>query len=157
MKGDAKVVEQLNAALSAELSAIAQYVVQAEMCQKWGYGKLGGLIKMRAVEEMRHAGGLIARLLLLEAVPQVSVPLQPRFAADVKKNLEIDLKDEIETISQYKDAVMLCSAAGDAESRDLFEHMVIEEVQHADFLEWQLRSMQELGMDSYRAQQAKAE
>jgi|SRR4051812_1179651 bacterioferritin len=157
MKGDAKVVEQLNAALSAELSAIAQYVVQAEMCQKWGYGKLGGLVKMRAVEEMRHAGGLIARLLLLEAVPQVSVPLQPRFAGDVKQNLEIDLKDEIETIAQYKDAVKLCSAAGDAESRDLFEHMVIEEVQHADFLEWQLHSMQELGMDSYLAQQAKTD
>jgi bacterioferritin len=55
VKGDAKVIEQLNAALCSELSAIAQYMVQAEMCQNWGYARLGELTKKRAFEEMHHA------------------------------------------------------------------------------------------------------
>ena len=32
MRGNKKVIEQLNAALSAELTAIVLYMVQAEMC-----------------------------------------------------------------------------------------------------------------------------
>jgi bacterioferritin len=63
MRGHDKVIEQLNAALSSELIAIAQYMVQAEMCHNWGYQRLGDLTKKRAIEEMRHAEGLIARIL----------------------------------------------------------------------------------------------
>lgn len=36
MHGDKKVIEQLNAALRSELTAIVQYMTQAEMCQGWG-------------------------------------------------------------------------------------------------------------------------
>jgi bacterioferritin (cytochrome b1) len=84
---------------------------------------------------MRHAKGLIDRLLSLDAAPQLSVPLQPKIGADVKEHLEIDLKDELEALVQYSNAVKICSAAGDAESRELFEHMIVEEKQHADFFE----------------------
>ncbi|HVP53553.1 MAG TPA: ferritin-like domain-containing protein, partial [Candidatus Eisenbacteria bacterium] len=37
MKGNEKVIEQLNAALSDEMTAAVQYMVQAEMCDNWGY------------------------------------------------------------------------------------------------------------------------
>jgi bacterioferritin len=157
MKGDAKVVEQLNAALSAELSAIAQYIVQSEMCQNWGYTRLGELTKMRAIEEMRHAEGLIERLLFLDASPQVSVPLQPKIGTNVKEHLEIDLKDELDAAAQYNGAVKICSAAGDAGTRELFQHMIVEEEQHADFLEWQLHSIKEMGIANYLAQQTQGE
>ena len=157
MKGDPKVIEQLNAALSFELSAIAQYVVQAEMCQNWGYSRLAGLTKGRAVEEMRHAKALIDRLLFLDTPPQVSVPLQPKIGANVKEQLETDLKNELEALAQYSTAVNVCSAAGDTESRELFERMIVEEKQHADFFEWQLHSIAELGLDDYLAQQSKIE
>ncbi len=153
MKGDPKVIEQLNAALSSELSAIAQYMVQAEMCQNWGYARLGGLTKKRAIEEMRHAEGLIERLLFLDAVPQVSVALQPKIGANVKEHLEIDLKDELEAVVQYNDAVKICVAASDAGSKELFEHMILDEERHADFLEAQLHSIGEIGIANYLAQQ----
>ena len=42
MRGDEKVIEQLNMALCAELTAIAQYMVQAEICENWGYARLAG-------------------------------------------------------------------------------------------------------------------
>lgn len=157
MKGDAKVIEQLNAALCSELSAIAQYMVQAEMCENWGYERLGTLTKTRAIEEMRHAEGLIERLLFLDAVPQVSVALQPKIGASVKEHLEIDLKDELEAVVEYNNAVKVCVTAGDAGSKELFEKMIGDEERHADFLEAQLTAIEAMGIGNYLAQQLKAQ
>ncbi len=55
MKGAKKVIETLNSLLADELTAINQYMVHAEICDNWGYGKLHGVIQKRAVEEMKHA------------------------------------------------------------------------------------------------------
>lgn len=157
MKGDPKVVEQLNAALSSELTAIAQYMVQAEMCQSWGYGRLGGLTKKRAIEEMRHAEGLIERILFLDSIPEVSVALQPKIGASVKEHLELDLKDELDAVIQYNNSVHICAAAGDAGTRELFEHMIADEERHADFLEAQLQSITDMGIASYLSRQVQPE
>jgi bacterioferritin len=78
MKGNEKVIEQLNAALSDEMSAAVQYIVQAEMCAGWGYSRLSALTKGRAIEEMRHAERLIERVIFLDALPNVAVPLTPK-------------------------------------------------------------------------------
>ena len=60
MHGNEKVIEQLNAALASELTAIVQYMVQSETCQNWGYVRIGDFLKRRAIEEMGHAEGLEA-------------------------------------------------------------------------------------------------
>ena len=72
MKGDPKVIDTLNSLLADELSAINQYMVHAEMCEAWGYEKLGKLIQKRSVTEMKHAEKLIGRILFLEGIPIVS-------------------------------------------------------------------------------------
>ena len=71
MHGNEKVIEQLNAALASELTAIVQYMVQSETCQNWGYVRIGGYLKRRAIEEMGHAEGLIERIVFLDAAPKV--------------------------------------------------------------------------------------
>ncbi len=153
MHGDVKVIEQLNAALSAELTAIAQYMVQAEMCDSWGYKKLGALTKARAIEEMRHAEGLIERIIFLDGVPAVDVPLTPKIGATVQQQLETDYADEEDAVRQYNNAVKLCSEVADAGSKDLFEKMIRDEERHADFLEAQLHSIKEMGIGAYLSQQ----
>jgi hypothetical protein len=50
MKGNAKVVAQLNVALKEELTAVNQYFLHAEMCHKWGYHKLGAFIKKSSID-----------------------------------------------------------------------------------------------------------
>ncbi len=155
MRGNEKVIEQLNGALSAELTAIVQYMVQAEMCDNWGYARLGELTKKRAIEEMRHAEGLIERILFLDGTPEVTVGLRPRIGTNVKQHLEIALKDEIEASEQYNDAAKICVAAGDDGSRVLFERMIQDEERHVDFLEAQLHSIQEVGIANYLSEQLK--
>ena len=153
MRGDQKVIEQLNAALSAELTAIVQYMVQAEMCASWGYPRLAGLTKARAIEEMHHAEGLIERIIFLEGIPSVDIPLTPKVGATVQQQLETDYADEEGAVREYNDAAKICREVGDAGSKDLFEKMIQDEERHADFLEQQLHSIKELGIGAYLSQQ----
>ena len=117
MRGDEKVIEQLNAALSAELTAIAQYMVQAEMCESWGYHRLGGLTKARAIQEMHHAEHLIERIIFLDGTPAIDIPLTPKVGATVQQQLEIDYADEADAVQQYNNAAKLCREMGDAAPR----------------------------------------
>jgi len=153
MKGNDKVIALLNAGLSDEMSASVQYIVQAEMCDNWGYARLAALTKGRAIEEMRHAERLIERVLFLDGTPNVTVPLTPKVGASVPEQLEIDLGDETNAIRMYNDAVKICSDFGDAGSRDLFESLLHDEERHADSLEAQLSSIKTLGLGPYLSQQ----
>lgn len=153
MRGDKKVIQQLNSALSAELTAIVQYMTQSEMCQNWGYRRLGDLTKVRAIEEMRHAEGLIERIIFLDAIPSVDVGLKPQLGGTVRKQMEINLKDEQDAVRQYNAAARVCVEARDDGSKALFERMIVDEERHADFLEAQLHAIKEMGIANYLAQQ----
>ncbi len=153
MRGDQKVIEQLNIALSGELTAVVQYMVQAETCENWGYGRLAGLTKTRAIEEMRHAEALIERIIYFDAAPNVNIPLKPIIGSDVAKQLEAGLTDETNAIREYNEASAICREAGDAGTKDLFDRLLHDEERHADFLEAQLHSIKEMGIGPYLAQQ----
>ena len=153
MQGDKKVIDQLNAALSSELTAIVQYMTQSEMCQNWGYKRLGDLTKARAIEEMRHAEGLIERIIFLDGIPTIEVGLKPQLGSKVQEQMEIDLKDETNAVRQYNDAVKVCAEAKDDGSKYLFESMIRDEERHADFLESQIHSLKEMGIANYLSQQ----
>ena len=153
MRGDEKVLRELNVALSAEMSAVVQYMVQAEMCDNWGYKRLAGITKGRAIEEMRHAEGLIERILFLDGTPNVAVPLTPKIGESVPQQMEFDLADENDAVREYNNAANICRQAGDAGSKDLFERMIGDEERHADYLEAQLHSIKEIGLGAYLSQQ----
>ena len=146
MRGDQKVIDQLNIALSGELTAVVQYMVQAEICENWGYGKLAQLTKGRAMEEMHHAENLIERLVYFDVVPKVNIPLTPNIGENVTQQLQADLDSESTTIREYNDASAICREVGDAGSKDLFERMLEAEERHADFLEAQLHAIKEMGI-----------
>ena len=153
MRGNEQVIEQLNAALKAELTAIVQYMVHAEMCSNWGYNRLGAYIKKQAIDEMRHAEGLIERILFLDGTPKVDLGLAPQIGATVKAQLANDLAAETEAVRMYNAAVKVCVQAGDNGTRELFEGMVKDEEGHADWLEAQHQIISEAGYDNYLAQQ----
>lgn len=153
MQGNEKVIEQLNEALKAELTAIVQYIVHAEMCHNWGYQRFGSYIKKQAIDEMKHAEGLIERILFLDGTPKVDVMPTPKIGANVKAQIENDLAGELDAVRQYNNAVAVCSEAGDNGTRELFERMVKDEEEHSDFLEAQLFVIGETGLENYLAQQ----
>ena len=157
MLGDEKAIAQLNSALSSELTAIVQYMTQSEMCQNWGYKRLGERTKVRAIEEMKHAEGLIERIIFLDSTPYVDVGLKPQLGSNVQQQMEINLKDEQDAVRQYNQAVKICVEARDEGSRALFERMIHDEERHVDYLEAQLHSIKEMGIANYLAQQMHGE
>ncbi len=152
MRGNDKVIEQLNAALSAELTAIVQYMTQAEMCANWGYIRLAERTKQRAIQEMRHAEGLIERIIFLDSTPTVDVGLKPQLGNNVQQQMEINLKDETDAVRQYNEAVKVCVEARDDGSRTLFEKMIKDEEGHVEYLEAQIHTIHEMGIGNYLSQ-----
>ena len=149
MKGKTKVIAHLNDALRAELIAISQYFLHAEMCENWGYAKLGAFIKKQSIDEMRHAEQVIERILFLDGTPNLGMGLKLNVGKTVKDQLEADLKLEIEAIELYNASAMVCAAEGDSVSRDLFDRMTQDEERHIDFLENQLQIIHDVGIQNY--------
>src|SRR5919109_2619913 len=94
MKGNDKIIEHLNARLTEELTAINQYMVHAEMCDNWQYERLHKMIEKRAIDEMKHAEKLIARILFLDGRPIVSKLNKVHIGAEVAKMHENDRSAE---------------------------------------------------------------
>ncbi len=152
MKGNPKVIAELNSALREELTAINQYFLHAEMCENWGYHKLSDFIKKQSIGEMKHAETLIERILFLDGSPSMQ-PLELKVGATVKQMLESDLALELGAVKQYNNAVALATKEGDNGSRDLLVQLLKDEESHVDFLEAQMHLIDELGYERYLTQQ----
>src|SRR5260370_16651528 len=100
MKGNPKVLEQLNQALREELTAINQYFLHAEMCENWGYDKLSKYIKKQSIGEMKHAETLIERILFLDGTPSME-PLALTIASNLKHMIQSDFKLQIQPVAIY--------------------------------------------------------
>jgi bacterioferritin len=155
MKGNPKVIAELNAALRDELLAINQYFLHAEMLENWKYTFLGGFIKKQSIDEMRHAEGLIERILFLDATPNLTEPMKLEVGLNVKHQLERQLQLELDAVVAYNKSIQVCREEGDNASRELFEKMLHDEEGHVDWLEAQLHQIQEIGYERYLSQQIK--
>jgi bacterioferritin len=152
MKGNSKVLAELNKALREELTAINQYFLHAEMCENWGYHKLSEYIKKQSIDEMKHAEKLIERILFLDGSPSME-PLKLTVGAAVRQVIEGDLKLELSAVSQYNDAVRIATEEKDNGTRDLFVELLKDEESHVDWLEAQLHQINELGYERYLTMQ----
>ena len=148
MRGNDDVIAQLNLALREELTAINQYFVHAEMCDNWGYYKLGAYIKKQSIDEMRHAEKIMERILFLDSTPSME-PSALTIGASVKAQLQNDLNLELNAVAMYNNAMRVAGDAGDNASRDLFLILLKDEEQHVDWLESQLHLIKELGYEKY--------
>jgi len=152
MKGNAKILSELNKALQEELTAINQYFLHAEMCENWGYHKLSDFIKKQSIGEMKHAEVLIERILFLDGSPSM-MPLELKVGGTVKGMLESDLALELGAVKSYNDAVAIATKEGDNGSRDLLVKLLKDEEEHVDFLEAQMHQIKELGYERYLSMQ----
>src|SRR5258705_10567159 len=123
MRGNEKVIAQLNQALREELTAINQYFLHAEMCENWGYEKLSEYIKKQSIGEMKHAEALMERILFLDGSPSMK-PLELTVGKNVQEMLQSDLDLELSAVKDYNAAIQVAVAVMDKGTRDLFDMLM---------------------------------
>jgi bacterioferritin len=153
MKGNDKLIAELNARLSEELGAISQYFVHAELCENWGYDALASAIKQRSIQEMKHAEKLIERILFLDGKP-VMTKLGPiTIGKNVEEMHKKDWNAEADAIKKYNDTIRQATEVGDNNTKILLESILKDEEEHIDWLEEQQDQIDQMGIQLYLSRQ----
>ncbi len=155
MKGDEKVIEFLNKALTNELTAINQYWLHYRVLDDWGVARLADLERKESIEEMGHADKLAERILFLNALPNFQAIHKLKVGETVEEILKADLALEEEAIPLLRDAIAYCENVRDYVSRDLFLEILDNEEEHVDFLETQFELIARMGLENYIQLQSK--
>jgi bacterioferritin len=153
MKGNEKVIEKLNFLLADELTAISQYMVQAEICANWGYKELAETIEKRAIDEMKHAEKHIGRIIFLEGIPVVSELNKMHIGETVEVFHKNDWDAENGAITAYNDSIKLAMELGDNGTREMLESILKDEEDHIDWIEAQFDQIKQMGIQVYLSEQ----
>ena len=150
MKGEKKVVTQLQTLLNGELAARDQYFAHSRMYQDWGLDKLYERLNHEMEEETEHADLLVERLLFLEAIPDFSKQDKVNIGKTVPDMLKNDLKVEYSVVKALKTAIKVCEDEQDYDSRAILVKLLDDtEMDHAYWLEKQLGLIEQVGLPNY--------
>ena len=149
MKGSPQIIEFLNEALTAELTAINQYFAHAKLCESWGWHRLGGKYREESIEEMRDAEKLMDRILLLDGMPNMQRLGSVRVGETPLEQFELDKALEEAAVAMYRRGSALASAEGDPGTRELLDDLVVGEEEHLDWIETQLHAIGDIGIGRY--------
>jgi bacterioferritin len=149
MQGDPRVVELLNEALKAELTAINQYWLHYRMLDNWGVGKLAEYERQESIDEMKHADRLAERILFLDGLPNFQALGRLRIGENVEELLRADLEAEDEGAKLYRELIAHAETVRDYVTRDLAREILGDEEKHIDFIETQFEMIARMGLQNY--------
>src|SRR3954453_6056514 len=110
MKGDPKVVELLNEALKAELTAVNQYWLHYRLLDNWGVKKLAEFERQESIDEMKHADRFAERGLFLDRLHNFQEIGRLRIGENVEEILKADLEAEHEAVQMYREGARYCES-----------------------------------------------
>lgn len=143
--------ENLQTALSMELTAMHQYQLHAGVLDDWGLSLLASKMREEMTEELGHSEVYMTRILFLKGEPQLKMAKTPVRARSLKEMFASDLADEKEAIDFYTKASIQATEDGDIGTRTLFERIALDEEQHMSWLELQLDLLERMGEPTFIA------
>jgi bacterioferritin len=149
MQGNKNVIEQLQAQLKNELTAINQYFLHYRMLKHWGLDKLAKKEYEESIGEMKHADRLMDRILMLDGLPNLQDLGKLHIGEDVPEILKCDLSSEQGAQATIKDGIAAAEIARDYVSRDLLQGILDDTEEHIDFLETQIDLIDKVGLQNY--------
>ncbi|XAH25187.1 bacterioferritin [Xylophilus sp. GW821-FHT01B05] len=149
MKGDAQVIQHLQAQLKNELTAINQYFLHYRMLKHWGFDKLSKKEYSESIGEMKHADWLMDRIFMLDGLPNLQDLGKLTIGEDVPEILRADLGLEYGAQATIKAGMAHCESVRDYVSRDLLQKILDDTEEHIDFLETQIELSEKVGIQNY--------
>lgn len=141
MQSDPRLNGYLSRALSHELAAVQQYLMQATLAGLWGMADMSARLRTDVKEELIHAERLMARMLVL-GIPSNATQLPPvRTGRSVEEMLQIDRILEIEAIRVYEEGMHYCARTRDNETHALFASILQDELGHLEELDRMLTEL----------------
>ena len=141
--------------LKNELTAINQYFLHSRMLADWGLSHLAHKEYEESIDEMKHADRLIKRVLFLGGLPNLQDLGKLLIGENVAEVLKCDLALEMKGLPDLKQAISHCETVKDFISRELFTHILDSEEEHIDFLQTQMRLIEQMGIENYVQLQTK--
>jgi len=141
MQIDPRLSSYLSRALSHEMAAVQQYLLQAKLTGMWGLSAQSVKFRSDVSEELVHAERLMERMLVL-GIPCNATQLPPiRPGRTLEEMLHIDRQLEIEAIRLYEEAAAYCARRHDGETLQLMRAILDDELGHLRELDQQLSTL----------------
>jgi bacterioferritin len=155
IQGDPTTIAFLNKVLKNELTAINQYFLHSRMLADWGLSEFAKKEYEESIDEMKHADRLIKRVLFLGGLPNLQDMGKLMIGEDVQELITCDLSLEMMALPDLKLAIAHCETVKDFISRELFTHILESEEEHIDWLQTQLRLIEQMGIQNFIQLQTK--
>lgn len=155
LAGDPVTITFLNKVLKNELTAINQYFLHSRMFADWGLSILAHKEFEESVDEMKHADKLIKRVLFLGGLPNLQDLGKLQIGENVLEVIKCDLSLEMMALPDLKMAIAHCENVKDFISRELFTDILESEEEHIDWLQTQLRLIEQMGIENFVQLQTK--
>ena len=141
--------------LKIELTAINQYFLHSRMLADWGLSHLAHKEYEESIDEMKHADRLIKRVLFLGGLPNLQDLGKLLIGESVQEVLSCDLSLEMMSLPDLKLAISHCETVKDFVSRELFIGILESEEEHIDWLQTQMRLIEQMGIENFIQLQTK--
>jgi bacterioferritin len=155
LAGDPVTISFLNKVLKNELTAINQYFLHSRMLADWGLSHLAHKEYEESIDEMKHADKLIKRVLFLGGLPNLQDLGKLLIGENVREVLTCDLSLEMLGLPDLKLAISHCETVKDYISRELFTDILESEEEHIDWLQTQMRLIEQMGIENFVQLQTK--
>jgi bacterioferritin len=153
--GDPETIRFLNLVLRNELTAINQYFLHSRMLSDWGLSELAHKEYEESIDEMKHADKLIKRILFLGGLPNLQDLGKLLIGENVREIITCDLSLEVRSLPDLKMGIEHCEGMKDFGTRELFTDILESEEEHIDWLQTQIRLIEQMGIENFVQLQTK--
>ena len=149
MKGNSKILAQLNKCLAIELIAINQYFLHARMYKNWGLDGLNKADYKLSIEKMKQADDFIERILFLEGLPNLQDLGRLRIGEHCEEMIQSNLALEHDSRAALQELIRQSEQEKDYISRDLAENILENVEEQIDWIESQQYLISNAGLENY--------